>query len=296
MSNLRQGTSPFEATVNWWRGLCTAVITLAAFVIVLAEPRCLLYWRDGAYELNAEGTGLPGTLTSVLFLLYLLIDSTIGCVCRQRFRRSMLSVHCHHAVVGVAVAGFLLPSPPRGFFLYVWGEALTAVRLLPPRQRFHARTCVFAGRRCLWLYLLIRDYSFYSATAARFGGVAAVVPMAVALLLLALDYNWWREHARSGAGGAGGSSSKWRGNDHASPAAGDDARGLDMGASSPSEDENGHLCGGEMEGITITIGGGDGAVEQRPVSSSTSSQSVPHVSKVASTELCLGALAPPPVI
>ena len=235
----------FEHRVNYYRGLVCFVITLASLLLVFIQPSCLLFWRDGAYELNAEGTGTAGTLTSLLFLTYLFVDSMVGIVCRSRFRRPMLAVHIHHVVVGTAVACFLLPSPPRGFFLYVWGEALTAVRLLPPQPRFFARTCVFAARRCLWLYLLFRDATFFPQTSLRFGRVAAVVPMGVALLLLVLDAMWWREHAKSGASGAGSGGGASKRNDGASISHSGSSVDLEAGQQSPSghtsEEENGHL-------------------------------------------------------
>lgn len=59
-----------------------------------------------------------------------------ACSHLQPRRRSMMSVHLHHAVVMLGVAAYLFPSPPQGFFCYLWGEALTACRVLPPTARW----------------------------------------------------------------------------------------------------------------------------------------------------------------
>jgi hypothetical protein len=195
-------STPFERRVNTCRGGCTAIVTLLSISIVLADVRCLAFWRPGAYEENARRTGWLGFATAALFLVYLFVDTVVGVVWRAEFRRSMSAVYLHHAVVAVGVVAFLSPSPPRGFFPYVWGEALTAVRLLPPAPRHAARTAVFALRRVLWLYLLARDASFFPMTAARWGPAVATVPPLVAVLLLGLDCLWWREHSKSGGGGA----------------------------------------------------------------------------------------------
>lgn len=240
--------STFEANANVWRGYTCLLITLAAVGIVLADSRCLAFWRPDGFALNAAPTGyckyqchqaasrlphtaralrLPGRsaptptpareaggrnlcclsfsvsaagfATSSAFLAYLVVDSAIGIACRHQFRRGMGAVLVHHVAVGIAVAAFLLPSPPRGFFLYVWGEALTACRLLPPQPRWWARSVAFAFRRMLWVYVLCRDLTFVPHTAAMFGKLGAALPPLIALLLLCLDCAWWREHRRSGA-------------------------------------------------------------------------------------------------
>ena len=187
----------FEHRVNEARGYSCLVITAASCWIVGSHPHCLLFWRPDAYALISARTGMLGLATSAFFLLYLAVDTLLGIACRHNFRRSMNAVFVHHLVVGVGLASFLLPSPPRGLFLYVLGEALTACRLLPPGPRWHARSAVFAGRRCLWLYLLCRDVYLFDATAKRFGTAVATLPPLVSILLLGLDCIWWREHSRN---------------------------------------------------------------------------------------------------
>lgn len=194
----RMPATAFEHRVNVTRGYATLVITLWSIAIVLEEPACLAFWLKHAYVLNAAPTGWFGLGCSALFLAYLVIDTVIGILCRHRFRRSMGAVFLHHAFVGIAVAAFMLPSPPRGFFLYVWGEALTACRLLPPATRWPARSFVFAFRRALWIYVFARDAFFFEATRRRFGLGCALLPPFCAALLLALDLMWWQEHAKSG--------------------------------------------------------------------------------------------------
>lgn len=208
----------FEERVNLMRGYATFVITLASFQIVLVEPHCLLFWTAQGYALNVAQTGVVGLCTAALFLLYLLVDTVVGICCRHRFRRSMNAVLLHHVVVGVGIAAFLIPAPPRGFFLYVWGELLTACRLLPAGLRFRARHFVFAGRRVLWLFLLLRDVTFFRETRTRYGLIGASVPPLVAILLLGLDTLWWREHARSDRGAARVADDKKGGGDGASGA------------------------------------------------------------------------------
>ena len=193
--------SSFENSVNLARGHATLYITAASCYLVLSKPTCLLFWTEDGYALNVAKTGVLGLATSAVFLIYLLIDTLVGIVCRHKFRRPMTAVIIHHLVVGIGVAAFLMPAPPRGFFLYVWGEALTACRLLPLEPRYHARNLVFACRRLLWCYLLARDVCFFGATRERYGVIGASVPPLVAILLLGLDEMWWREHARSRAGG-----------------------------------------------------------------------------------------------
>ena len=191
----------FEHTVNEARGYACLLITISSFIIVLIDPRSLLFWRRDGYSLNTASTGMLGIATSSAFLLYLLIDTLVGIACSHKFRRPMTAVYVHHVIVGIGTAAFLLPgAPPRGFFLYVWGEALTAVRVLPSGPRHDARSFVFAGRRALWIYLLLRDVYFFQWTHALYGAFAASVPPLVALLLLVLDWHWWKEHARSGEG------------------------------------------------------------------------------------------------
>lgn len=224
----------FEHRVNTWRGYCCLLITVMSISIVLTEPWCLLFWKDYGYRLNIEHTGLVGFATSAFFGLYLLVDTIIGLVYHRRFRRSMNAVFLHHAVVGAGVAAFLLPSPPRGFFLYVWGEALTACRLLPLRPRWHARSAVFAFRRVLWSYLCARDCWYFGRVAALYGMPCAAVPPGVAVLLLALDRAWWREHARSGARAAKQTS----------------------GFATTSDEESGGLCSGRVAAPVTSRAGG----------------------------------------
>ena len=225
----------FEHRVNEARGYSCLCITAASCWIVGSHPRCLLFWRPDAYALISARTGMLGLATSAFFLLYLAVDTLLGIVCRHNFRRSMNAVFVHHLVVGVALASFLLPSPPRGLFLYVLGEALTACRLLPPGPRWHARSAVFAGRRCLWLYLLCRDVYLFDATAQRFGTAVATLPPLVSILLLGLDCIWWREHSRNARFGAAG---------HKHAPLGEERRGAnarDAETSHTSEDESGRL-------------------------------------------------------
>ena len=189
----------FEHRVNEIRGWCCLIVTAGSLVVVVREPFSVAFWLDGGYELISESSGLLGFALAAFFLVYLLVDTLVGIFCRHKFRRSMGAVFLHHAIVGIAVAAFLLPAPPIGFFFYVLGEALTACRLLPPETRFYARSGVFAFRRALWVYCGARDVWFYQTTAAKFGGLPALAPPSVATLLLVLDHVWWREHIRSGA-------------------------------------------------------------------------------------------------
>lgn len=205
--------TPFEHCVNSVRGWCCLLVTVGSIAVVLEEPASLVFWADGAYATISAPTGPFGFILAASFLAYLLVDTAVGIVCRHQFRRSMGAVFLHHALVGVAVAAFLVPSPPRGFFLYVWGEALTASRLLPPQSRFQARSVIFALRRTLWLYCGARDIWFFETTAAKFGYLPALVPPAIAVLLLFLDVMWWREHVRSGAQVGSGKGSLRRGAD-----------------------------------------------------------------------------------
>ena len=71
----------------------------------------------------------------------------VAVVFRRHFRRSMGFVYLHHVLCATGVLFFVYPSPPRGFFLYIWGEALTACRVLPPASRWRARSAAFAFRR-----------------------------------------------------------------------------------------------------------------------------------------------------
>jgi len=202
----------FEHTVNSWRGYCTLAITVGAIAEVLEDPASLAFWQgESALERIDAPTGRSGLVVSGAFLLYLAVDMMVGVVCRHRFRRSMGAVYLHHVGCLVPTAYFILPSPPRGYFLYVWGEALTAVRVLSPVARWHARGVVFACRRVtpslhlpacppereresrprpaasadrlvrvrrqvLWTYLLCRDLYLWEDTAEIFGGAAATMP------------------------------------------------------------------------------------------------------------------------
>ena len=146
-------TSAIEHRVNFMRGWSTLLTTAASVILVLEAPACLAFWRPGAYERVVAPTGTPGIICCTFFLAYLIVDSVVGVVFRAHFRRAMGAVYVHHGVVGIAVAAFLLPSPPRGFFPYVWGEVLTACRILPPGARWRARSAAFALRRVLWLFV-----------------------------------------------------------------------------------------------------------------------------------------------
>ncbi|KAL3913210.1 MAG: hypothetical protein SGPRY_008066, partial [Prymnesium sp.] len=138
------GASHFEQRVNVWRGWSCLLITLGSFFLVLANPRCFLFWEDDSAVF--ELTGTPGLLLSLSFTAYLAVDSAVAFFYRSHFRRPMGAVYLHHLFVGIGLLAFLLPSPPRGFFFYVWGEALTACRVLPPAPRARARHAVFAFR------------------------------------------------------------------------------------------------------------------------------------------------------
>ena len=182
----------FERRVNTWRGWACLGFTGAAAGIVLARPRDLLFLRRTSCY---SETGRAGVLLSAAFLAYLGIDSAVAILWRSKFRRSMTAVHAHHALVALGTAAYLLPSPPRGFFMYIWGEALTACRVLPPAPRYRARGVVFAGRRCLWLYLIARDLWWTRHLRTSRGLLCCVVPPLLAAALLGLDDVWWRQHA-----------------------------------------------------------------------------------------------------
>ncbi|KAL1521957.1 hypothetical protein AB1Y20_021603 [Prymnesium parvum] len=190
-------TSALERQVNTWRGWSCLLITAASIAIVLADPRCFSFWDE--HPAVFEPTGLPGLLLSSTFVAYLAVDALVSFVWRKHFRRSMGAVYLHHLSVGLAVLAFLRPSPPRGFFFYVWGEVLTACRVLPPAPRWRARHAAFAFRRPLWLYLLARDIYLFPKTSLRRGVALSLIPPAISLLLLGLDAVWWAEHAKAGA-------------------------------------------------------------------------------------------------
>ena len=192
-------TTAFEVACNDLRGWACLFVTLGSVVVVLSEPASLIFWVPDAYMVISAPSGTAGFLIAAFFLLYLVVDTAVGVMCRHQFRRSMGAVFLHHAIVGVATAAFLVPSPPRGYFFYVLGEALTACRLLPLQPRFHARSAVFAFRRALWLYCGARDVYFFPVTASKFGALPACIPPMIAVLLLALDCVWWRDHVLSGA-------------------------------------------------------------------------------------------------
>ena len=198
-------TTAFEVACNDLRGWACLFVTLGSVVVVLSEPASLIFWVPGAYRVISAPSGTAGFLIAAFFLLYLVVDTAVGVMCRHQFRRSMGAVFLHHAIVGVATAAFLVPSPPRGYFFYVLGEALTACRLLPLQPRFHARSAVFAFRRALWLYCGARDVYFFPVTASKFGALPACIPPMIAVLLLVLDCMWWRDHVLSGAREAAGS-------------------------------------------------------------------------------------------
>ena len=189
-------TTPFEATVNLCRGWACLAITLASMAITLAHPTELLFWREPP---TFELTGDLGLAISSSFIAYLVVDSAVAVAYRAQFRRSMVAVHAHHVLVGLGTLAFLRPSPPRAFFPYLWGEALTACRVLPSEPRWHARKVVFAGRRVLWIYLIAREVTWHGSLVRWWNGwrIGALLPIVVSLGLLGLDAMWWAEHAAS---------------------------------------------------------------------------------------------------
>ena len=178
----------FEDRVNTWRGACCLLITLGSLVLVLRDPKGLLFWRYS--ENTFAPTGTAGFALAAAFGMYLLVDMIITLAFRSRFRRSMTAVYVHHVAVGLGVAGYLHPSPPVAFFVYVWGEALTACRLLSPRLRWKARHLVFGFRRATWLYLVVRDTYSLRLLRDRWGLPIAVMAPVLCLLLLYLDHGW----------------------------------------------------------------------------------------------------------
>ncbi|KAL1500289.1 hypothetical protein AB1Y20_012956 [Prymnesium parvum] len=182
----------FEDKVNQWRGASTLLITAASMALVLSKPKGLLFWKHPS-ETFAP-TGPVGFALALTFGAYLLLDLVVIIAFRSKFRRSMNAVYLHHVAVGLGVAGYLYPSPPRAFFVYVWGEALTACRLLQPSQRWYARHFVFFFRRVTWIYLIVRDTYSMRLLHDKWGlPVAAMAPL-LCILLLYLDHSWWQEH------------------------------------------------------------------------------------------------------
>jgi hypothetical protein len=178
----------FEERVNTWRGACCLLITLGSLWLVLQHPSNLLFWLSP--EETFAPTGTLGFALAAAFGCYLAVDLAITLAFRSRFRRAMTAVYVHHVAVGLGVAGYLHPSPPRAFFVYVWGEALTACRLLPPALRWRARHVVFAFRRVTWLYLVIRDTYSLGILHARWGLPVAVLAPVLCMVLLYLDHGW----------------------------------------------------------------------------------------------------------
>merc|ERR1719454_2867190 len=86
-----RSNAQFEATVNVWRGWTTVFITLASIAQVLASPSSLLFWSHP--DLTFSETGIVGFVVSLLFGLYLLVDSVVAVVYRTRFKRSMTAVY-----------------------------------------------------------------------------------------------------------------------------------------------------------------------------------------------------------
>ena len=78
----------FENRVNVARGYSCLLITVTSLWLVLSKPRCLLFWWSDGYQLVVERTGMLGFVTSVFFLLYLLVDTIVGFLCHDHFRRS----------------------------------------------------------------------------------------------------------------------------------------------------------------------------------------------------------------
>ena len=75
-------------------------------------------------------------------------DTLIAFLMRSHLQRSLGPLYIHHTIVVVGVLCYMFPSPPRALFMYMWGEALTACRILPAGPyRWRARSLVFALRR-----------------------------------------------------------------------------------------------------------------------------------------------------
>lgn len=185
-----------ESMINTWRGWVCLIVTALSILIVLQQPRLVFFWKPVGARLAWEETGLPGTLLAGFFVVYLCADTLIAFLMRSHLQRSLGPLYIHHTIVVVGVLCYMFPSPPRALFMYMWGEALTACRILPAGPyRWRARSLVFALRRALWLFLLTRDLALFSTMRHRKGLVGALVPPAVSLSLLALDQMWWTEHA-----------------------------------------------------------------------------------------------------
>ena len=206
-----------ETLINTWRGWCCLLVTTLSVVLVLQRPKIFLFWRPAGARVTWEETGPPGTLLAVFFVFYLCADTLIAFLMRAHFKRSLGPLYVHHAIVIVGMACYMYPSPPRALFLYLWGEALTACRVLPPGPRWRARSVVFAARRVLWSFLLVRDLYIFDVLRRRKGAAGALVPPILSVTLLCLDSMWWHEHARAalraaaapadvhgGSGGSGG--------------------------------------------------------------------------------------------
>ena len=185
-----------ESMINTWRGWVCLIVTALSVTIVLQQPRLVLFWKPVGARLTWEETGLPGTLLAGFFVVYLCADTLIACLMRAHLQRSLGPLYIHHTIVVVGVVCYMFPSPPRALFMYMWGEALTACRILPAGPyRWRARSLVFALRRALWLFLLTRDVTLFGAMRHRKGLAGALVPPVISLSLLALDQMWWAEHA-----------------------------------------------------------------------------------------------------
>ncbi len=191
----------FENAALIVKGWVTLVITVCSVALQnLTQPQYLLFWN--CPERVLEPTNTPGVLVALLFSAYLLGDSLFVILYRARLRRPMGPVLLHHVVVGLGVAAYIYPSPPRAFFVYVWGEVLTACRVLPPAYRFSGRSVAFGLRRCTWLYVFARDAYSHRLLRARYGLAPAAIAPLLALLLLKLDHGWWHEHTQAGKAAA----------------------------------------------------------------------------------------------
>ena len=82
-------TTAFEVACNDLRGWACLFVTLGSVVVVLSEPASLIFWVPGAYMVISAPSGTAGFLIAAFFLLYLVVDTAVGVMCRHQFRRSM---------------------------------------------------------------------------------------------------------------------------------------------------------------------------------------------------------------
>ena len=81
---------------------------------------------------NSSASPSPTTLTltlalTLILVVYLCADTLIAFLMRSHLQRSLGPLYIHHTIVVVGVLCYMFPSPPRALFMYMWGEALTAL-------------------------------------------------------------------------------------------------------------------------------------------------------------------------